>query len=194
MSASTITCRRCREPYLLAPRTILPACPHCGASPTALWRKLQNNALAAVLAVLALGVLAVGMATPFVSMSQLGEERVFSLLGGIAELFRDRDFLLGSILLTFSVIFPIVKLTGILIATSRLAPLSIAARRRLHKFVILTGKYSLLDVLVVAVMIVLVKFDQVARVSARAGTAIFSVAIFMSLFAGMLVKLPEEPA
>lgn len=190
-SARTVACRRCGQRYAL-PGGILPACPNCGASPRALWRRLRNNAAAATVALAALGVLVAGMLTPFVAISKLGELRVFSLVGGIVELFRGGNVFLGIVLLVFSVVFPIVKLVGILVATSRLVPLSMTARKRLHHFAVLTGKYSLLDVLVIALMIVLVKFDKIADVSARPGTVLFCVAIFLSILSGLLVQL-EEP-
>ena len=80
----------------------------------------------------------------------LGEVRVFSSLGGIIELLRTDQKLIGSILLIFSVIFPFAKLASLLIATSRLAPISNRGRKRLHFLASVTGKYSLLDILVVA--------------------------------------------
>src|SRR3954470_24965286 len=111
VSISNITCRRCGREYLLR-RTILPACPHCGAAPVPLRKRLRHNGLAAVLCVLAMITLAVAINRPFLSMSKLGEIRVFSLLGGIEELFHSNQALIGSILLVFSVIFPFAKLTA----------------------------------------------------------------------------------
>ena len=55
----------------------------------------------------------------------------------------------------------------------------------------LTGKYSLLDILVVAIMIVLVKFQGIAEVRAQSGTFLFCVAIFLSMLAGLFVDLDE---
>jgi paraquat-inducible protein A len=96
------------------------------------------------------------------------------------------------VLLVFSLIFPFAKLAAILVATSALVPLSIATRQRLHHLAVLTGKYSLLDILVVAIMIVLVKFQGVAEVRALPGTILFCVAIFLSIAAGFCVDLDED--
>ena len=67
--------------------------------------------------------------------------------------------------------------------------LSPNGRRRLHKLAVFTGKYSLLDILVVAIMIVLVKFDGIAEVKALPGTILFCVAIVLSILAGFFVDL-----
>jgi paraquat-inducible protein A len=179
--------------YQHDPRSLLPACPHCGTSPTPLRHHLRHNGLAAVLAVIALIVLVVGMVTPFISMSKLGTDRVFSLVGGIIELFHSGNIFIGIILLLFSVVFPIAKLVMLLVATSRLVSVSAAARRTMHRVAVLTGKYSLLDVLVVAVMIVLVKFKQLADVQARPGTVLFCIAVLLSIAAGFCVNFKEEP-
>ena len=142
-----------------------------------------------MLAVFALITLVVADVMPFISMSKLGEQRVFSLIGGIIELFDRGNWFIGAILLVFSVIFPFAKLIALLAATSALTRLSPKARHRLHHMAVLTGKYSLLDLLVVAIMIVLVKFDGIAEVRALPGTFLFGVAILLSIFSGVFVDL-----
>ncbi len=152
----------------------------------------KNNCFAAAL--FALAALTAGILLPFISMSQLGEERIFSLLGGIRELF-DRDHLfLGLILLIFSVIFPYAKLIALLIATSRLARLSAHTRHHLHKIAQFTGRYSLLDILVVAIIIVVVKFQDLAEARALPGTYLFALAVFLSIAAGFCVNLESPQA
>ena len=154
---TTITCRRCRRRYALPAngRNLLVACPRCGAAPSGLLSRLRlrHNGPAAVLSVVAIVVLAIAIALPFISMTKLGEHRVYSLVGGIMELFKSGNIFIGTILLVFSVIFPFAKLVMLLAATSGSAPLSARSRRVMHNIAVVTGKYSLLDLLVVAVMI-----------------------------------------
>ena len=188
----TISCRRCGREYLLPRRrTLFASCPHCGASVRPLMKtlRMRHNGLAAILALAAIVVLALGVVSPFLSMNKLGQTRVFSLVGGIVELFHTGNTLIGLVLLVFSVIFPFAKLIALLAATSALTRLSPKARHRLHHMAVLTGKYSLLDLLVVAIMIVLVKFDGIAEVRALPGTFLFGVAILLSIFSGVFVDL-----
>src|ERR1043165_8805073 len=85
---TTHVCRRCGKSFSIPTKnSFLPSCPHCGTSLRPLWHSIQNNRNAAVLSVFALAALTAGILLPFISMSQLGEERIFSLLGGIKELF-----------------------------------------------------------------------------------------------------------
>ena len=190
MADRAVDCRRCGRPFAVPePAPALVGCPHCGAS--ARGGGGGRNALAAVLAAAAVPVLVVGVTVPFVGIVQFGRERAYGVVGGVIELSDRGDLVLALVLGVFSVVFPFAKLLAVLAATSRLVRLSPRGRRVLHKLAVLTGKYSLLDILVVAVMIVIVKFDGLAEVTARAGVAWFTAAILLSLAAGLLVDLKE---
>lgn len=142
-----------------------------------------------MLALLAMGVLTAGVLMPFISMTQFGHVRTFSLLGGIVELFDRKSYFIGCVLLVFSVVFPYAKLAAILVATSRMVKLSMKTRRRLAHVAHVTGRYSMLDILVVAVMIVVVKFDGLVEVRALPGTILFCAAVLLSIGAGLCVNL-----
>jgi paraquat-inducible protein A len=192
VSSIAISCRRCGNDYDLPRRTILPACPHCGAAPVPLRKRFQHNGIAAILCVLAMVTLAIAINIPFITMSKLGEIRTFTLLGGIMELFHGGQTLIGLVLLIFSVIFPFAKLAALLAATSSLVSLSHKTRTRMHFLASITGKYSILDILVVAIIIVLVKFKAIAEAQALGGTTLFCVAIFLSICAGFAVNFKDE--
>jgi len=147
-----------------------------------------------VLSLTALGVLGSAFVTPFMEMSALGDRRVVTLLQGIGQLYDDGHALIATVIFAFSVLFPVLKLMMLLAATSRLVPIASDTRRRLHKFAAFTGKYSLLDVLVLAILIVLVKFEGIATVQVRIGTILFCIAILLSLAAGLWVNLKPKEA
>lgn len=183
-------CRRCGQHYELTRSLTLVSCPHCGAAPVPLWKRLRrHNGLSAVTAVIALAILSAAVVMPTISMSKLGEVHVFSLVSGITELFDRGQWVIGSVLFVFSVIFPFAKLLGLLAATSRLSRMTPKWRRRLHHLAMLSGKYSLLDILVIAIMIVLVKFQGIAEVKAQPGTILFCIAILLSILSGAFVNL-----
>jgi paraquat-inducible protein A len=154
-----------------------------------LWHWIIDNRNAAVLALLAMGVLTAGILMPFISMMQLGTTRTFSLIGGIRELFDRKSYFIGCVLLTFSVVFPYAKLLAILVATSRTVKLSMKTRQWLAHLAHVTGRYSMLDILVVAVMIVVVKFDGLVEIKALPGTVMFCFAVLLSIGAGLCVNL-----
>jgi paraquat-inducible protein A len=192
MGEQTVQCRRCGGAFAFDDRTWLPACPSCGTAAVPLRDRFASNRVAAVLAVLALICLGVGLSTPFMTMEKLGDRTTFSLVGGVVELFERGNVIIGSVLLIFSVIVPIVKLFALLTATSRHAPITTRWRKILHKAADLTGKYSMLDVMVIAVIIVLVKFKNLAHVEAHSGVIWFCAAVLMSLLAGLCVRIPKD--
>ena len=190
VAAGVASCRRCGKAYAPA-ASAFAACPHCGAAVRPLLSRLRDNRIAAVTAFFGLFVLTAGILLPFMSLSQLGHENIFSMIGGIQELYRRGNAMLATILLVFSVIFPYAKLAAILAATSRLVPISTKVRKALHTAAKATGRYSLLDIVVVAIMIVVIKFDGLAEATARAGTYFFAAAVLLSILAGLCVKLDE---
>ena len=186
-------CRSCHREYgAAAPRKAwLPTCPHCGAATASLANRLVSNRNAATLAVTALLLLILGLLGPFMDVTKLGDRDRFSLLAGIVRMVDDGHFMLGAVIFVFSAVFPLAKLSLILAATSSLAPLSPLARRRLHHLAELTAKYSLLDVVVIALLIVVLKVDGLAEVKPGWGTFCFLAAALTSMSAGLCVDAKQ---
>lgn len=145
----------------------------------------RGNQLAAQLSITAGLVLSFAICSPFVAVEKFSEKNAYSLLGGIAELFHRGHVFVGLILLVFSVVFPLAKLAMILVASSSLVQMPRARREELCRIATLAGKYSMLDVLAVAVMIVVVKVDGMVEVSPSIGVLLFTIGIALSMLAGM---------
>lgn len=115
--------------------------------------------------------------------------RLFSVITGIRELWRnDHEFLAG-LILVFSVVFPILKLLISLLCASGT---SFIPRRKRNVLVWLaswTAKYSMLDVLVVAVLVMTVKVGDYVHVEANQGIYLFCFAIVCSAIAGALLEM-----
>jgi paraquat-inducible protein A len=166
-------------------------CPHCRAlvgRPSATWISNQN---AATLAVLSELVLAIAVFLPFMSVVQLGHAETYSLVGGIGQLWQQGEVVLALIIGGFSLVFPLLKNLFLVAATTSLLPLTAAHRRALHAFAAKTGKYSMLDVFVVAVIVVVVKLGHSTEVAVRSGLFLFCVAIALSMAASMCVQIGE---
>lgn len=115
--------------------------------------------------------------------------RSHSLLGGIQSLFVHGDILMGLILLVFSLLFPLGKLLLLLGLCLEVLP----HRTHFMKILSLIGKWSLLDVVVIAVLVVSFKtFPGGTRITPLWGTYVFTVSIVLSLLATMLIQTLEE--
>lgn len=114
----------------------------------------------------------------------------YSILGGILELIRTDSLGLGLILLAFSVVFPAFKLATLWWAIDALkhGKPSGAALWITHH----AGKFSMLDVMVIAVFIVAIKgLPGDTKVAIGWGLFAFAGAVVLSMLASLLVRRLE---
>ncbi|MCG3149532.1 MAG: Paraquat-inducible protein A [Verrucomicrobiae bacterium] len=107
----------------------------------------------------------------------------YSVITGVVGLFEQREHFLAAVLFFFSVVFPLVKLT--LLWGLWLLRLPEERRQALLRWLGILGKWSMLDVFVVAMLIVLVKLGPVVRVEAQPGVYVFAMAILLSMISTM---------
>ena len=119
------------------------------------------------------------------------EPTTYSILGGIMELLRTSSVGLGLILLAFSVAFPAIKLATLWWATDVLkqgSPGGIALWVTHH-----AGKFSMLDVMVIAVFIVAIKgLPGDTEIAIGWGLFAFAGAVLLSIVASILVGRLER--
>ncbi|GGO75654.1 hypothetical protein GCM10011348_00960 [Marinobacterium nitratireducens] len=144
-------------------------------TPAVAWR------LRALLAVAA-GLLIAGFFAPMFTLEQfVFIHNRFSLLSGVWQLARDGEFALFLLIVCFSVLLPVLKLLVLL----RLTGAAIRHDSRLPRYLRLMhsyGRWSMLDVFVVAVMVVAVKLRAVAEVQVHWGLYAFAAAVLLTLY------------
>ncbi|MGO9528223.1 MAG: paraquat-inducible protein A [Verrucomicrobiia bacterium] len=109
----------------------------------------------------------------------------YSVIAGVHGLWEQGQYALAIILFFFSIVFPLFKLAML----GFIWFIRLAERKRqavLHWLGIL-GKWSMLDVFVVAILIVLVKLGPLAKVQPQPGVYWFAAAIFLSMITSMYV-------
>lgn len=129
-----------------------------------------------------------GITLPMMTLTKLiWFDNTFTVLSGIGALLADETFALGMLLMVFSVIFPAVKFVGMLAYVLVYPPLP----RALVQFQYVLGKvakFSMLDVFVVAVMLMVVKLGALAEVDIHGGIYWFTLAVLVSLSAGLAIE------
>lgn len=115
--------------------------------------------------------------------------RLFSVMTGIRELWRNNHEFLAGLILVFSVCFPIIKLLISLLCASGATWIKRKPREILVWLASWTAKYSMLDVLVVAVLVMTVKVGDYVHVEANQGIYLFCFAIVCSAIAGALLEM-----
>lgn len=115
--------------------------------------------------------------------------RLFSVMTGIRELWRNGHEFLAGMILVFSVCFPVIKLLISLLCASGATWMGRRVRELLVWLASWTAKYSMLDVLVVAVLVMTVKVGDYVYVEANQGIYLFCFAIVCSAIAGALLEV-----
>lgn len=119
------------------------------------------------------------------------EPTTYSILGGILELMRTNSLALGLLLMAFSVVFPAIKLATLWWGVTVLrqgSPNGWALWITHH-----AGKFSMLDVMVIAVLIVAIKgLPGDTDIAINWGLFAFASSVLLSIVASTLVTRMEK--
>ena len=133
--------------------------------------------------------LALGLTMPLMNVSKLYVfEENPSLLGIVQALWNGGDPLLATIVALFSIVLPITKLGVAQLALAHKSP----AGRRLHRSIGVLSKWSMLDVLLVALVIFGAKTSGLATAIAQPGLWFFAASAILSAIAAHLIVREEE--
>ncbi|MEJ2691802.1 MAG: paraquat-inducible protein A [Candidatus Thiodiazotropha sp.] len=105
----------------------------------------------------------------------------FSIVSGLIELFRREQWAVFVLVGLFSVVLPLLKI-GLLFVLLRHREIRSSRYQRLLKMMHDYGRWAMLDVMVVAVMIVTVKLGVVAEIKIQPGLYLFSAAVLLIMF------------
>jgi paraquat-inducible protein A len=140
-----------------------------------------------LLVFLSAATLVVGLSLPLMKVEKMiFWKNQYSVFTGIVGLINENQFLLAMLLFFFSMVFPFVKLAGLLILWwVRLAE---ARRQAVLRWLGILGKWSMLDVFAVSILIVVVKLGPLAKVQPQPGLYVFCAAILVSMGTTMYVE------
>ena len=141
---------------------------------------LESKALLVLLVITTI-MLAVGLSAPILTLEKFFIiENTFSIFSGLLQLLEEGRIFLFVIILLFSVVMPIIKL-GVLF---RLLGSTVGSSETLHRYLRLMhqyGKWSMLDIFVVALLVVAVKLGAVATVEIHYGLYAFGSAVLLTM-------------
>ena len=156
-------------------------------APDALRTHFKRTFDVAPLLVVAAATLVLGLTLPILDVEKfVFWESNYSVVTGVANLFDANEYLLGFVILLFSIVFPIAKL-GVP-ATLWWGKFTHEQRFGLLRRLEQVGRWSMLDVFAVAILVVAGKLGMVADVRARVGIYLFAAAILVSMLATWRVK------
>jgi len=179
------SCHCCGLVQRLPPLTThqKPICCRC-ATPL-IHATVSRNHWAAALAVSALAFYLPAMLLPMLRI-ELGHRHEDSLLSGLIALFSQGYWFIGSVVLLFSVLLPPLKLlTLLLLATTRIIAQH-HHRALMYRLVELLGRWGMLDVMLVAILVAFVKLGNLVNINAGHGLIAFTLLVLLSLLASLV--------
>ena len=133
------------------------------------------------LAVGVVGLLVAGWTLPIMTVERfLFLSREISILQGVAELWVEGQTFLAVVIGLFSIVLPAVKLGLAVLLWYRADAGNPALRRRLG-WLEAAGRWSMLDVFVVALSVVAIQISLIDEVTVHPGVYVFTGAIVLSL-------------
>jgi paraquat-inducible protein A len=135
--------------------------------------------------VASLGFFIAGIFLPFTSVTKLWLfENQVSVYQGLIVLWHAGELFLFLILFIFTVCFPFVKINAML--TLWLYPsLESKNAQRFYHFVSNLGKWSMLDVFVMAILVLTVKSSGIANIQVSTGFFLFFISVMLTQFASL---------
>ncbi len=121
---------------------------------------------------------------PILEIEKLGHHHESSLIGGIIELFAHRNYFVGGIVLVFSIIFPLAKIV-LLLELSLLELLHRKHKSTTYRVMEAVGKWSMMDVLLLAFLVMLVKLGSLVEFHFGPAVFAFAACVGMSMLASM---------
>ena len=127
-------------------------------------------------------LLGIGLVAPIITLHKfMLIHNTFSVLSGILLLLEEGQFFIFLIIGCFSVIIPILKLVILYILVSGAQASDGRMKKYLH-WMHLYGKWSMLDVFVVAVLVVAVKLGVIASVEMHYGLYAFAGSVLLTMY------------
>jgi paraquat-inducible protein A len=119
---------------------------------------------------------------PILTIEKLGQRHAAGVLSGCLELIKHGSYFVGGVILVFSIMLPLVKFALLLfLCTGQL--LREEHQAWTYRVIETLGRWSMLDVLLVAMLVALVKLGDLVQFHIGPGAWFFTLCVAMSIIA-----------
>ena len=186
IDAGILVCTECHELNKQEADVDEQSCARCGAQvharrPNSLTRTWALLITAAIIYVPA-NVL------PIMTVSSLGQGEPSTIMSGVIELVQHGMIPIATVVFIASILVPTFKLVGIallLFSVQRRQPLSARQRIWMYRFIEFIGRWSMLDIFVIAILVAVVNFGRIASVEANLGAVAFASVVILTMLAAV---------
>lgn len=121
---------------------------------------------------------------PILQIERFGHRHQSSVVGGIIDLLQHGNWFVGIIVLLFSLVFPLIKI-GLLLELSVLGALHRRQRALTYRVMEHLGKWSMMDVMLLAFMVMLVKLGSLVQFQFGPAVIAFTLCVGLSIWASV---------
>ncbi len=148
-----------------------------------------------LLLVITLVLFLVGISLPILTVTKLlVVSNEVSILTGLFQLLEEQQYFIFIVIFLFSIVLPLLKLYYLFLLSAKKAVDNQAYSKYLH-LMHRYGRWSMLDVFVVAILIMTVKLGALASVEIELGMFYFTTAvILLMIITSVMVKLESKLA
>lgn len=125
---------------------------------------------------------------PIMTVNFLGSGMPATIMEGVVELINADMVPVAAVVFVASILVPTFKLVGIallLYSVQRHQPLSARQRIMMYRFIEWIGRWSMLDIFVIAILVTLVNFGNLASIEANLGAAAFATVVVLTMLAAV---------
>lgn len=159
----------------------------CHRCSTRLRRRKTNSIQRTVALTLAALVLYIpANVYPVMTLRQMGYEQSDTILSGVVALIKAGSPEIAVLIFLCSIAIPLLKLLGLLylsLAVSRGHARSLRGRTFLYKTIEVIGRWSMLDVFLLSILVALVKLGSFATITPGPGIIAFAAVVVLTLLA-----------
>ncbi len=186
--ASLVNCQAC---HLLSRVTRLPAnsraiCPQCGARLHLRKPDSLSRTWALVLAAFILYIPA--NVLPVMTVISFGKGEPDTILSGVKAFIESEMWALAALVFFASILVPVMKLcvlTFLLLSVRYKSHWRPKDRTVLYRLTESVGRWSMIDIFMISILVALVKLEAVATIEPGAGATSFAAVVVITMFAAM---------
>ena len=184
-NAGLLSCPACSLVSRPSPAHADARCPRCGAHVHL--RKPDSIARTWAFLIAAYALYIPANVLPIMNTSSLFNAQRDTILSGLIFLWNSGSWATAALVFFASIVEPLLKLIALtwLVLSVQLGSTSPPQRRaRVYRLVKAVGRWSMLDIFVVTLLVALVQIESIAEIKAGPGAFAFGAVVVLTMFAG----------
>lgn len=120
---------------------------------------------------------------PFMRLELYGQGQDATVWEGVRTLYQSGEWFVALVIFAASLVIPTIKIAALIYLSGRfMRPERVTGRDLyLHRALEVLGRWSMIDIFLVAIMVAMLKFGNLAHVEIRAGAIFFLMVVMLTM-------------